>query len=125
MNFFNILSKRRWYVYVFLIALLWFQVFLMFASREDLNAGVLRAGGVSVLMTLERTGTELVLPSKGDRSRVSLLFLLLLVKAARLFYDKIRPEPFSAESRQVYGTWEILIGKELASLPHSDMVLRI
>lgn len=123
MNFFNILAKRRWYVVALLAFLLWFQVFLMFSSREELNAGVLRSGGVSVIKTLERTGSELLPPARGDRSRPFLLILLLLIKAARPAYEGILAG-FCPAARRAYGIWELLIGKELASLPHSDMVLR-
>lgn len=123
MNFFNILAKRRWYVMALLAFLLWFQIFLMFAAREELNVGVLCPGGVSVIKTLERTGSELLLPTKGDRSRPFLLILLLLIKAARPAYEDMRAR-FCPAVRRAYGIWELLIGKELASLPHSDMVLR-
>lgn len=125
MDSINILAKRRWYVYVLLVALLWFQVFLMFSSREDMKIGVLRTGGVSVIKTLGRTSSELVVSVRGERSRAHPLLLFLLVGAFRLAYDRIFTKPHSAEYRRAYGMWEILIGKELASLPHSDMVLRI
>lgn len=123
MNFFNILAKRRWYVVALLASLLWFQVFLMFSSREELNAGVLRSGGVSVIKTLERTGSELLPPVRGDRSRPFLLILLLFVKAVRSGYEDMHTGACPA-FRRTYGIWDMLIGKELASLPHSDMVLR-
>lgn len=123
MNFFNILAKRRWYVVALLACLLWFQVFLMFSAREELNVGVLRSGSVSVLKTLERTGSELLPPARGDRFRAFLLILLLLIKAVRLAYEGMRAG-FCRAVRRIYGIWELLIGKELASLPHSDMVLR-
>lgn len=123
MNFFNILAKRRWYVVALLASLLWFQVFLMFSAHEELNAGVLRSGGVSVLKALGRTGSELLPTVRGDRSRLFLLILLLLIKAVRPGHEDMRAGPGPAFLR-AYGIWELLIGKELASLPHSDMVLR-
>lgn len=122
---FNILAKKRWYIYVLLAALLWFQAFLTFSSREDLLSGILRTGGVSVIKTLERTGSELMIPAKNERSRSHLFLLFLLAGAVRLAYDSVFTKPRSAEYRRVYDMWDVLIGKELASLPHSDMVLRI
>lgn len=123
MNFFNILAKRRWYVVALLASLLWFQVFLMFSAHEELTAGVLRPGGVSVIKALGRTGSELLPTVRGDRSRLFLLILLLLIKAVRPGYEDMSAGPGPA-FRRAYGIWELLIGKELASLPHSDMVLR-
>lgn len=122
MNFFP--AKKRRYIYVLLAALLWFHIFLTFSSREELNVGVLCTGGASVLQTLERTGSQVVLPAKNDRFRALLFVLFLLFKAVRSA-GHTKHDSFLNESRRIYGVWEILIGKELASLPHSDMVLRI
>lgn len=125
MNFYNIQTKRRWQFLVLLTSLLWFQLFLMFSVREELNIGVLRSGEVSVLRTLERTGSELVLPAKSDRARARLFVLFLLTTVIKPTLYKTRNNSSPAEPRRAFGIWETLIGKELSSHPHSDMVLRI
>lgn len=118
-------TKRRWQFIVLLTSLLWFQLFLMFSAREALNVEALRPTGISVLRTLERTGSELVLPAKSDRSRVRIFVLFLLTTIIKPSFCNILNDPFPAESDLALGVWEALIGRELSSQPHSDMVLRI
>lgn len=128
MSFFKDMPKRRYYANVLLLSLLWFHIVITCTPTVNLSIGVLCSSKNTVIQSLERTGSNLLLPSKPNNERLRHRLPLLLVFAAsavRLLCGRLEPEPHANEKRNSFNIWEMLIGKEFSSLPHSDMVFRL
>lgn len=128
MSFFTNRPKRRYYANVLLLSLLWFHIFITYSPTVNLSTGVLCSGENTVIQSLERTGSNLVLPSTPNNERLRHRLPLILVFAAaaiRLLCGRLGPEPHANEMRNSFNIWDILVGKEFSSLPHSDMVFRL
>lgn len=128
MSFFRNMPKRRYYANVLLLSLLWFHIFITYTPTVNLSTGVLCSGETTVIQSLEWTGSNLVLPPTPNNERIRHRLPLLLVFAAaaiRLLCGRLEPKPHANEMRNSFNIWEMLVGKEFSSLPHSDMVFRL
>lgn len=127
MSFFTNRPKRRYYANVLLLSLLWFHIFITYSPTVNLSTGVLCSGENTVIQSLERTGSNLLLPStpNSERLRHRLPLILIFAAAVRLLCGRLGSEPRLDERRNSFNIWDILVGKEFSSLPHSDMVFRL
>lgn len=125
-NFLCNTPKKRWHICALMVFLLSSHLFFMFSARETHMGELLRSGEITTIQVLEKTGSGALLPSdvNKDCGRFRLILSPVCAALVKMASGREKDEPFSDETRRLLDEWVSLIGKELASQPHSDMVLR-